>query len=395
MPDLLDLPRLSIEERDHRWARVRQAMAERNLACIITPPHTGHWEQFAADTRYLTHIGGNNSETACVFPLEGDVTGIVLNRPDFWGRAQNWVTDLRTQKQARWAPVIIERMRELGITNQRVGVVGLENGIFAAEGFFPHTMFEAVRDAFPNAVFEDVTVMMGDVRSLKSREEIGCLEKSVEIIEAGFKAVAETARPGVPDYEVYTALYSAMMNAGGEIPTLAIWGTAPGKFEDAFIPTRRPLQKGDWFANEVQARYLGYGAQRVQPGMLGEAPKIVVDAMDKQRVVFEAVRERLRPGTTVAEVVEAAHEAAEEVGVHAHLTLQGRGLGEDRPHVVHGNMSPAMAKFPLQEGHVLAVKPQVEPKEGPAIMWGDTVVVTRSGGRRLGKDPHQLLVIPC
>ena len=116
MAELLDMPRLSLAERDRRWPLVRRAMAERDLACIITAPHTGHWEQLCADTRYLTHIGGNNSETACVFPLEGEVTAIVLNRPDFWKGTQNWVADVRTPTRARWSAPIIDRMRDLGIT---------------------------------------------------------------------------------------------------------------------------------------------------------------------------------------------------------------------------------------------------------------------------------------
>jgi hypothetical protein len=44
MADLLDMPRLSLMERDQRWARIRAAMVERDLVCIITAPHTGHWE---------------------------------------------------------------------------------------------------------------------------------------------------------------------------------------------------------------------------------------------------------------------------------------------------------------------------------------------------------------
>src|SRR5713226_596434 len=122
MAKLLDLPRLSLSERDRRWSRVRQAMAARDLACIVTPPNTGHWELFQADTRYLTHIGGNCSETACVFPLEGEVTAIVLNRPEFWSRAQDWVADVRTPKHDMWSEPIIERLHELGIDRQPIGI---------------------------------------------------------------------------------------------------------------------------------------------------------------------------------------------------------------------------------------------------------------------------------
>ncbi|HEX6512002.1 MAG TPA: aminopeptidase P family N-terminal domain-containing protein, partial [Chloroflexota bacterium] len=124
MESKVDVPRLSTEERDRRWARVRQAMRDLGLAAILTPPNTGHWELFQADTRYLTSIGGNCSETACVFPLEGDVMAIVLNRPEFWLAAQGWVTDVRTPKRHTWSIPMIERLRELGLEGERIGVVG-------------------------------------------------------------------------------------------------------------------------------------------------------------------------------------------------------------------------------------------------------------------------------
>jgi Xaa-Pro dipeptidase len=395
MQDLLDVPRLSLPERDRRWARVREAMDQRDLACIITPPHTGHWEMFAADTRYLTHIGGNNSETACVFPREGEVTAVVLNRPEFWARTQNWVTDIRTPKRHLWSGPMIERMRELGIDRQRVGVVGLSAGLRTPEGIFPHGIYARLRDAFPNTTFEDATEMIASVRAVKSAEEIVCLEQAAGIVEAGLEAMAAAAQPGVPDHEVHAALYYAMLKAGSEIPTMVLWGSGPGNVRDAFLPTRRPLQRGDMLSNEVEAKYIGYAAQRVQPAFLGEPPKLLLEAMDKQRIVFEATRERMKPATRFGEIVSAVDEVAQELGCRATLTLHGRGLGEDRPLLVGGDMTPEVANFELREGNAFIVKPNVRLPDGPGITWGDTVAVTAQGGRRLGKGQHELMIIPC
>jgi len=395
MQELLDVARLSLPERDRRWACVREVMDERDLACIVTPPHTGHWEMFAADTRYLTHIGGNNSETACVFPRAGEVTAIVLNRPEFWARTQNWVSDIRTPRRHLWSGPMIERMHELGIERQRIGVVGLSAGLRTPEGIFPYGIYARMRDAFPNAAFEDATEMIASVRAVKSAEEIGCLERAAAIVEAGLQAMAEAAAPGVPDHEVHAALYYAMLKAGSEIPTMVLWGSGPGNVRDAFLPTRRPLQRGDMLSNEVEAKYIGYAAQRVQPAFLGDPPKPLLDAMDKQRIVFEATRERMKPGTRFGGIVSAVDELAQELGCRATLTLHGRGLGEDRPLLVGGDMTPEVANFQLQEGNAFIVKPNVRLPDGPGITWGDTVAVTAQGGRRLGKGKHELMIIAC
>jgi Xaa-Pro dipeptidase len=395
MTELLNMPRLSLQERDGRWARVRAAMDERGLAAIITPPHTGHWEMFAADTRYLTSIGGNCSETACVFPRTGEVTGIVLNRPEFWATAQEWVTDLRTPKHHIWSAPAIDRLREAGVDRERIGVVGLGGGVRTPEGTVPHGFFERVREAFPNATFEDVTVMMAELRGVKSAEELAAMERAAEIAEAAIKGFIEAAKPGVPDNEVYAALYHAMMKAGGEIPVMVLWGSGPGPVRDAFVPTQRPLQRGDMIANEIEGKYIGYVSQRVQPAILGEAPRPLLDALEKQKVVFEAICERMKPGARWGEIVSSVDDVAQELGGKATLTMHGRGLGEDRPLLVGGEMSDEIASFLLHENQAFIVKPNFRPASGPGITWGDTVAVTPNGGRRLGKDPHQLVVIPC
>src|SRR5437868_5092003 len=224
MADLLDMPRLSLAERDHRWGRVRQAMDERDIACIISPPHTGHWELYAANTRYLTHIGGNCSETSCVFPREGDVMAVVLNRPEFWARAQEWVSDLRTPKHHHWAVPMIDRMRDLNLDGKKIGVVGMGGGVRTPEGTIPYAFFEEFRKAFPSSTFEDVTVVLDNLRAVKTPEELAVMEKAAAIAEEGIKGFVAAAKPGVPDYQVYAALYSGMLMVGGDVPTMVLWG---------------------------------------------------------------------------------------------------------------------------------------------------------------------------
>jgi Xaa-Pro dipeptidase len=390
----IDVPRLSLQERDARWARVRKAMGERGLACILTPPNTGHWELFQADTRYLTSIGGNCSETACVFPLEAEVTAIVLNRPEFWAGAQEWVTDIRTPKHHAWSGPMIDRVGELQLEHERIGVVGLGGGVRTPEGTIPWGLYERLRQALPKAEFEDVTVMMADLRSVKSAEELACMEKATEIIEHGIKVMAEVVRPGVPDFEVYAEVYGAMLKAGSEIPTMLLWGSGPEP-RDAFLPTRRRLERGDRIDNEIEAKYIGYQAQRVQPAVLGDVPGPLKKAIQHHRVIFEAAQAQLKPGVAFGDIARTIDQVAKAEGCEVRLTMHGRGLGEDRPLLVGGDMTPETAGFVLQAGNAFIMKPRVETSEGAAVTWGDVVTVTPQGGRRLGKGAHEVISIPC
>src|SRR5215813_3145869 len=79
------LPKFSREERTRRWARLRELMRQHHLDAIIGFPNQSHWDQFQADIRYLTHIGGHQTEVAVVLPA---VLGKACGRTD--RRAQTW-----------------------------------------------------------------------------------------------------------------------------------------------------------------------------------------------------------------------------------------------------------------------------------------------------------------
>jgi hypothetical protein len=76
------------------------------------------------------------------------------------------------------------------------------------------------------------------------------------------------------------------------------------------------------------------------------------------------------------------------------MLLHGRGIGEDRPQItgeVDGDLYRSATytrhlDLPLAEGNVFVLKPGAMPGDAPdAIRCGDTVVIEKSGARRLGK----------
>jgi Xaa-Pro dipeptidase len=96
------LPKLSHQERARRWDRVRELMQQARVDAIIGFPNQSHWDQFQADIRYLTHIGGHQTEVAVVFPAAGEVTAFVRgsNEVEWWTIAQDWVNDIRITRRS-------------------------------------------------------------------------------------------------------------------------------------------------------------------------------------------------------------------------------------------------------------------------------------------------------
>ncbi len=78
MREILELPRLSLDERDRRWARRGKEMEARGLDCLVLWGWPAVWDFCTANARYLSPIGGNAEFNVLVFPLNGEPTSFVM-----------------------------------------------------------------------------------------------------------------------------------------------------------------------------------------------------------------------------------------------------------------------------------------------------------------------------
>ena len=74
--------------------------------------------------------------------------------------------------------------------------------------------------------------------------------------------------------------------------------------------------------------------------------------------------------------------------------MHGRGLGDDSPIAIYGTRDRSMAEWIIQENSTFMIKPMVmRGQRERYIYWGDTVVTTPTGARRLGRQPARILEI--
>jgi Xaa-Pro dipeptidase len=391
----LAVPRFSLAERDRRWQLVRQLMAEEGLDVIVTAVNTGHWDHFQANTRYLTGVGGNCGEAAAVFPLEGEVTVIAMAIPPihYWLGFQDWVTDVRNCNRY-FGRGIVERLRELKFDKGRIGIAGLYNISRAPEGVMPYGTMRAIEEAFPHAIFVDATDLMERARYVKSREEIDALTKAVELVEKAIDAMAQTTRPGVRECEVYAAMVHAMVKEGGELPTMLQWSAGPEPHGNNIMPTLRPLEHGDIVMNEIEARWAGYVGQGVQPMFIGRVDPVWHDISRTCQEILHATYEIFKPGLTINQLNQFVLDWGKKNSSFMLRPLfHGRGLGDDAP-VSARSTTEAHAGWKLEENVVFVLKPTVATPDGrKRLYWGDCVVCTPEGARRLGKRPVEVIEV--
>jgi len=402
MPELYPYPRFSVAERDRRWTAVRRLMREQDIDVIVTPQNSGHSTDYQADVRYLTHCGGGEPDVAAVFPMEGEVTAIATSAAPRWPTVQDWTKDVREARR-NYGRAIVERLKELKVERGRIGITGLGEveGTRTPEGTILYGTWKQIREAFPQTALVDATNILTEVRYVKSQEEIDVLMKSMEIIELAIQAEIEAAGSGVKDWEVWAAAQYAMMRNGSEMPVHCFWVSGKNPERTLTRPSMRLLERGDVIINELEASWIGYRSQGVQPVFVETINPIQTELIKVQREIFNRVMENLTPGVTVGELAELTRKTAEAdapksgpaAGAQGDLTMHGRGAGDDGPIITPQAKSPKQLGVAIRENMVLVCKPSAISADGEYIcQWGDTVVVTKNGGRRLGKRAHELAV---
>lgn len=392
-----DVPRFTLTERDCRWARVRTFMRQERLDAIFVPPNTGLWDQFQANVRYLTGIGGNCSQAAAIFPLEGDVTAVTSPDVDvrYWRARQDWVEDIRPVSVGwGYAGTAIERLRELDLAGARIGVTGLADNTRFPEGVTSFGIFNRLREALPQAEFVNANLVMERSRFVKSQEELSFIRAADVLVENALEVLRREARPGVAENVVYARMLASMVEGGGELPTMILWSAGwPQPPSNQYMPSRRTFQHGDMILTEAEARWGGYIAQNTQPLFIGKAPDEYKRMFALQQQALEACHEKLRPGNTVGDIVDVAASFSND-DYECRLIMHARGLGDDSPMAIYGTRDQLMKEWPIEVNSTFIVKPVIRtPDLGKRIYWGDTVTATENGAVRLGTRRAEIMEV--
>ncbi len=386
----VSLPRLSLAERERRYAAVRAAMAENGLDCIVAPENTGEWDACQPDVRYLTTIGGGGTAAAAVFPAEGEPVAIVREprRVEFWQASQDWVGDIRATREGRWGEAMAAALADRCGGGARVGIAGLAGVLRFPDGTVSSGELHALQDAFPEAEFVDATALMHDIRQVKSAEEIALIERAQVCADAISEAVFEHARPGATEHELYAEMTAAHIRNGGEMPAMLLIGIGKAPNQTFLMPTFRALEQGDILICESEIKYAGYMAQSIEAVSLGPSGADYERLFDASLSCFEMLMGVIRPGVPYAELIRLWGEHMEKTGLKAAPTMgHGLGLGQDGPTTRPGG--DAQGRI-VEAGHCFILKPWATSADGErAIRAGNTIVVEEGGARRLGRLPME------
>jgi Xaa-Pro dipeptidase len=405
MRDRLELPRLSIAERDRRWSAMRHEMRQRGIDCLVLWGWPAMWDFCTANARYLCPIGGNAENNTLIFPLEGEPTSFVFmpTFTDYWRRAQDWVTDIRS-RSGTWAGTVVSRIKELGFERATIAMDGLA-GPLDPDGWLPHSIYEGMILGLPNVRFVELGDLLETMRSVKSAEEIAMLEQAAHLGDKMLEACREHARPGVRESEVHARMTSTMLADGGEEPTLFLWACDRYPLPHPFrMPTTRAMEARDLITCEIHPKIGGYFTHVERTFCLGEPDRETQRIYDGCVAAFGRGMELFGPGKSIRACMDEVKRVIDDAGLGICETgIHGHGLASleyprYRFHALKADQA-ALATIgdEFKTGMVFAFNIDLfDPKwrngETGAV-FADTVLITETGARALHKFSRELQII--
>lgn len=303
-------------------------------------------------------------------------------------------TELAAEAEVSWVgpspteTVIAELSRRGTTAGGRLGVVG-PLGV---------PLYRALVEAGIDVV--DLGRQYTRLRQIKSEEEIGWLRRGAELSDAGIAALDSGLRSGLTEHQLCDLVERAYVPRGGatHIHYFGVTPMAdPCRANPAQHPTARRVAPGDAVVVELSAAYGGYAGQVLRTFAVEADPTpLYRDLHTVAETAFGAVRDVLRPGTTVAEIQQAASVIEEAGFTTVDDLVHGFGGGYLPPVIGSRSRDHAPAgDDEVRAGMTVVVQPNVvTPDRTAGVQFGELVHVTERGAERLHRSPGGLRRVP-
>jgi Xaa-Pro aminopeptidase len=391
----------SKKEYDRRYAALRGKMREHKLDVVIVPGGPSHWS-FGGGMLWLTgHWEWHALCCYVVVPLEGEPVLIYsmggTHAEAVRRQVECVVKDVRHSRNGRYADIMVERIRELGLTRGRIGLMEIDP---RHNDYLPVNQYTVLRENLPEAELVFTKGFLHELLSVHSAEELDCVRKAGKLCEDAMNAMVARAKPGVKEYELRAAAGAAILEGGGDIDFLIIGSTPMDNPALVFgnpRPSGRVLKKGDIINMELAAGYRGYTAQVGSPICVGEPNEMVKKFWNEITLPgYQKIIAEIRPGNTCEKIREAS-KFFRDKGVQSRPTqCHGIDLVTDKPHIIAEHVSAEPFEEVLKPGMIIMAEPNPITPDGMfGIFLGHTFIVTDKGHEVVDDFPLEIAVSRC
>jgi Xaa-Pro aminopeptidase len=380
-------------EIERRWTKAREWMRRDGFDALLVPTRP----EGNADIKWFTE----GAPDWFVFPQSGKPTAIYRTRAEGEAFAASTPLDVNvTDNRLNRSGLIVDALKQAGVTGGRVGVGNLSGVVRNDEGGVSHITMTRLGMALPDVRFDSAVDLLMRVKLTRGPEEIEVLKICSRVSELGLKAIVETARPGIAQRDVWFQVFKAMLDASGEAPgRVSIRAGDEGNTANG-EPLNEIIQPGQIISEEISASVLGYNSQVNQGICVGPAPAAWESAFKANLDLFNEMLEWAKPGRSFADyssfykqridAYAAQHGGEPYFGVVFHTA----GALGDGPRMGWGR-DDENSDLVIEPGMVFTLKPRI-PIPGvttPNCQIGDAILITESGAQRLGRRKLEPITI--
>lgn len=252
------------------------------------------------------------------------------------------------------------------------------------------------KEHFPHYKIERSAPIMHRIRAVKNGEELGQMQKSMDITRAGFERVMKFVRPGVMEYEVEAEYIHEFMRHGsrgtGYTPIIASGASACVLH---YIDNDKACKDGDLLLMDIGAEYGYYNADMTRcipvNGRFSPRQKEVYNAVLR---VMKGSKALLKPGVFLHEYHKEVGELMTKELVELRL-ISMEEVKAQRPewpaykkYFMHGTShflgldvhDVGDWSLPIEIGNVFTVEPGIYIREeGLGIRIENNLVITATG----------------
>jgi Xaa-Pro aminopeptidase len=301
-----------------------------------------------------------------------------------------------------------------------------EKTVVAAEyDVLPVQLFQRLEGALPGARWVDGSMLIREIRMIKSAAEIIAIRESARVIDMAYEAALSALKEGMPEVGLMAVVESVirhnghmglmrvrgynqeiitgMIGAGAAAATPTYFdGPAGGEGLGPASPQSsgwRPIGTDEPILIDIGCCIGGYVIDQTRTAVIGELPDDLRQAYELSEAVLRETEARLMPGTICEELYTAALEQVRAAGLSDHFM----GFGADQVKFLgHGigleiDELPVLARgfrYALEPGMVIAIEPKFTFPGRGVVGIENTYAITETGFEKLTVSREGIAVVP-
>ena len=262
-------------------------------------------------------------------------------------------------------------LKAIGVTGKKIRI-GIASMLDTSV-----VIYEAIKEAFPEAELVKADHIMVELRSIKSASELACLKEGYRIAEIATKQVIEEIKPGMTELQMVGVAQRVIYEHGAEYEGLPMYVFSEASTRHAISRSSyRKFEKNDIVQLNLSARIDGYSASIGYPIVLGK-----LEGKRREIVMFglEAHRwteKQLGPGVMASSVAKDFYKYYADNGYEENFVygpLHGTGLCE-----VEAPWVETTSSYAFQPGMCFQIDTFIK-TDSFGVRWEKGIAISKDG----------------